>query len=308
VAVAHLFENRPADADGRRAALAAAVARIAGADGATALSPASLLASPAAPLTASPSSAALLSPSVSPPPSVSPGAVADDGRAAIAVPEPLAALVPGGVRRGEALALSGGATGHATVDYLSLALLAAALRQGLWCAAVGAAGLGGAALTGLLGAPAVREGALRRLLLVAEPGEQWAEVAAVLADGVDLLLVRPPGAVSAQVARRVDARLRQGVADAARHRAALLVLGSWPSARTVLRVRRLGWSGLAAGTGHLAGGRAEITAEDRARRVRTVRIWLPAADGADGAAGAAGAFGTGEREEAMGTRRLTAVA
>jgi hypothetical protein len=306
VAVAHLFENRPADADGRRAALAAAVARLDGAGGAAVLSPASLLASPSAPLASSPVSPA------SPSSPVSPGAVADDGRAAIAVPEPLAALVPGGVRRGEALALSGGATGHATVDYLSLALLAAALRQGLWCAAVGAAGLGGAALTGLL---AVREGALRRLLLVAEPGEQWAEVAAVLADGVDLLLVRPPGAVSAQVARRVDARLRQGVADAARHRAALLVLGSWPSARTVLRVRRLGWSGLAAGTGHLAGGRAEITAEDRARRVRTVRIWLPAADGAvlpqagtSPARPADGAGGTGERKEAAGTRRLTAVA
>jgi hypothetical protein len=272
-----LFESRPADADGRRAALAAAVARLDGAGAAAAPSPAFPF----------------------------PGAPAD-GREAIAVPEPLAALLPGGVRRGEALALGGGGT----VDYLALALLAAALRQGLWCAAVGAAGLGGAALAGLLGAPAVREGALQRLLVVAEPGEQWAEVAAVLADGVDLLLLCPSGAVSAQTARRVDARLRQGVADAARHRAALLVLGSWPSARTVLRVRRLGWSGLAAGTGHLTGGRAEITAEDRARRVRTVRVWLPAADGVvRPLAGAAPAGRPADgREEAAGTRRLTAVA
>lgn len=272
MAVAHLFEQRPADADGRRAALAAAVARLAG-DG----------------------------------PDRAPDQAFDapDGRAAIALPEPLAALVPGGVRRGEALALSG-----ATVDYLSLALLAAALRQGLWCAAVGAAGLGGAALTGLLGAAAVRAGALRRLLVVAEPGEHWAEVAAMLADGVDLLLVCPPEAVTAQTARRVDARLRQGVADAARHRAALLVLGSWPSARAVLRVRRLGWTGLAAGTGHLAGGRAEITAEDRARRVRSVRVWLPAPDGAVSPATASAGRAPEVREEATaaGARRLTAVA
>jgi hypothetical protein len=229
----------------------------------------------------------------------------------------LAGLVPGGVRRGEAVALHGGAEGSAgAVDYLTLALLAEALRQGLWCAAVGAPELGGAALAGLLGGPAVREGALQRLLMVADPGRHWAEAAAVLADGVDLLLVAPPGAVSAQVARRLDARLRQGVTDAARHRAALLVLGAWPSARTVLRVRRLGWSGLGEGTGHLAGGRAEITAEDRARRVRRVQVWLPGEDGAvlplagNGHAGHTGDVedAGGEQAVAAGTRRLTAVA
>jgi len=290
VAIAQLFEEIPAGADGRRAALA--VARIGG-------------------------SGAPPGPASSPRPglgaAVGPGAAAE-GREAIAVPDALAALVPGGVRRGEALALGG----SRTVDYLTLALLAEAMRQGLWCAAVGAGALGGAALAGLLGAAAVREGALQRLLVVAEPGERWAEVAAVLADGVDLLVLCPPGAVSAQVARRVDARLRQGVADAARHRAALLVLGPWPSARTVLRVRRLGWSGLDSGTGHLAGGRAEITAEDRARRVRTVRVWLPGADGVVLASAGevperSGRDGWGVHdgrgvEAGGGTRRLTAVA
>lgn len=289
MAVAQVFENSPADADGRRAALAQALERWGGS-----VRPAPPSPSPAVPgLPGGPG------------PSGLPGLPGSEGGAAIAVPGALAGLVPGGVRRGEAVALPGSAGGSAAVDYLTLALLAEALRQGLWCAAVGAPELGGAALAGLLGGPAVREGALQRLLVVAEPGEQWAEAAAVLADGVDLLLVAPPGAVSAQVARRLDARLRQGVADAARHRAALLVLGAWPSARTVLRVRRLGWTGLGEGTGHLAGGRVEVTAEDRARRVRSVRVWLPGEDGAvlplagDGQAG-------GER--AAGTRRLTAVA
>lgn len=281
VAVAQVFEKHPADADGRRAALAQAMARWGGARSAPEPAPAHDL-----------------------------GGHTDP--ASIALPGALAELVPGGVRRGEAVALRGAAAGSTAVDYLTLALLAEALRAGLWCAAVGAPELGGAALAGLLGEPAVREGALQRLLVVAEPGERWAEAAAVLADGVDLLLVSPPGTVSAQVARRLDARLRQGVADSARHRAALLVLGAWPSARTVLRVRRLGWSGLGEGTGHLAGGRAEITAEDRARRIRSVRVWLP---GEDGAVLPLAGDGRGARDardagggQAVGARRLTAVA
>jgi hypothetical protein len=207
----------------------------------------------------------------------------------IAVPQPLAPLLPGGIRRGEAVAIPGDAAapgpaatstasarfGPGPVDYLTLALLAAALRQGLWCAAVGVHGLGGAALAGLLGAAALREGALQRLLVVARAGERWAETATVLADGVDLVLLAPTGPVPAQVGRRLDARLRQGSAEESRHRAALLVLGAWPGARTVLHVRRLGWSGLDRGVGHLAGGDAVIGAEDRTRRLRTVQVRLP---------------------------------
>jgi hypothetical protein len=291
VAIAHVFEKPPADADGRRAALAQAMARWGGAHSAPVLTRADELRGNADPRGGS---------------GADPGA--DPG--VIAVPGALAELVPGGVRRGEAVALRGGPgsgpNASNAMDYLTLSLLAEALRAGLWCAAVGTPELGGAALAGLLGGPAVREGALQRLLVVAEPGERWAEAAAVLADGVDLLLVSPPGTVSAQVARRLDARLRQGVADSARHRAALLVLGAWPSARTVLRVRRLGWSGLGEGTGHLAGGRAEITAEDRARRVRSVRVWLPGEDGAVLPLAGDGRQAGGER--GSGARRLTAVA
>ena len=214
----------------------------------------------------------------------------------IAVPEPLGLLLPQGIRRGEVLALPGDAPatdlgpaaaatpaesaesarlGPGAADYLTLALLAAALRQGLWCAAVGVHGLGGAALAGLLGAAALHEGALQRLLVVSRAGDRWAEIATVLADGVDLVLLAPAGPVPAQVGRRLDARLRQGSAEESRHRAALLVLGAWPGARTVLRVRRLGWSGLDHGVGHLVGGDAVIGAEDRTRRPRTVRLRLP---------------------------------
>ena len=241
MAVAQLFEKSPADLADRRAALAAA--------GGLTLGDA-------------------------PPRDYEP----------IAVPEPLAPLLPGGIRRGEALALPGDAApgpaaaarlGAGAVDYLTLALLAAALRQGLWCAAVGVHGLGGAALAGLLGAAALHEGALQRLLVVARAGERWAEIATVLADGADLVLIAPGGPVPAQLGRRLDARLRQGSAEESRHRAALLVLGAWPGARTVLRVRRLGWTGFDRGVGHLVGGDAVLSAEDRTRRPRTVQVRLP---------------------------------
>jgi hypothetical protein len=225
------------------------------------------------------------------------------------VPEPLATVLPEGIRRGEALGLPGEAAeapfGSAAVDYLTLALLAGALRQGLWCAAVGVRGFGGAALAGLLGAEALRAGALQRLLVVAGPGERWAEIATVLADGVDLVLLAVPDSVPAQLARRVEARLRQGATDESRHRAALLVLGAWPGARTVLRVRRLGWTGFDAGTGHLVGGRAQIDAEDRARRLRTVQVLLPEGLGA----GTALSVGAAEERERPAARpHLTAVA
>jgi len=210
----------------------------------------------------------------------------DAGERPVPVLDALSGLVPRGLRRGEAVSVA--SRGRAP-DFLTLALLAGALRAGLWCAAVGAAGLGGIALADLLGQGTQRRTGLARLLMVPEPGERWAEVAAGLADGVDLLLVRPPGEVPAQLARRIDARLRQGRATSggSRHSAALVVLGAWPSARLVLRTARTVWTGLdgvgpTAGTGQLTGGQATVVAEGRAGagRPRTARLWLPSATGA----------------------------
>lgn len=202
----------------------------------------------------------------------------------IPVPEPLSGLLPGGLRRGEAAAL---ATRDKGPDYLALALLAEALKAGLWCAVVGVPELGLAALAGLLGPAARRQDALDRLILVAEPAQQWAEVTATLADGVDLLLARPATPVRAETAQRVDARLRQGRSTGTRHSAALLVLGGWPTARLVLRIARTDWTGLdgigpTAGTGHLTAGRATVVAQGRATagRPRVARLWLPDATGA----------------------------
>jgi len=66
----------------------------------------------------------------------------------------------------------------------------------------------------------------------------------------------------------------------------MLVLGNWAGARMVLRTAQTVWTGLdgvgpSAGTGHLTGGRGTLVAEGRATagRPRTLRLWLPAADG-----------------------------
>jgi len=198
------------------------------------------------------------------------------GRDAIALPGVFEQLVPYGVRRGQALAVrevDGG------IGYLSLAIVAGALAQGLWCAAVGVAGLGGLALAGLLRAHDAGPGALQRLLVVADPGERWAEVCAVLADGVDMVLLLPPAAAPTVLTRRLSARLRQGAQAAAAHRAALVVLGPWPGAYAQIRVERTGWTGFSEGVGHLRAGHAVITVEDQTRRSRTAEVWLPAEGG-----------------------------
>jgi hypothetical protein len=250
---AQTFEKRPPDVDGRLAALAEAVERLPEGPGRTGAA------------------------------ARQPGPAAADAGAAIPVLEPLVGLLPEGLRRGDAVAIT---ARDRAPDYLTLALLAGALAKGLWCAVVGVPEFGVLALAGLLGDTPEQSGALDRLLLVPDPGERWAEVLAALADGVDLLLARPGTAVSAEIGRRVDARLRQGRSTGTGHSAALLVLGRWDSARLVLRTVQTIWTGLdgtgpTAGTGHLSGGRATIVAEGRATagRPRTVRLWLPTAAG-----------------------------
>lgn len=284
--VDHTFESRPlvedADADGRSAALVRATSRLSARGIAT---------------------------------------TSTEGSEASAIPvlDVLSGLLPEGLRRGEAVSLAGSSAGASpgasagsltrspspigtpttaspagssvagdrSPGYLALALLAGALRAGLWCAAVGVTGLGGLALADLLGRGPERRAGLARLLVAPEPGERWAQVTAALADGVDLLLVRPPEQVPAQLARRIDARLRQSRSGGTRHSAALLVLGAWPGARLELRTVRTVWTGLSgvgptAGTGHLTGGQATLVAAGRATggRTRTARLWLPTETGA----------------------------
>src|SRR5579862_4850302 len=130
----------------------------------------------------------------------------------------LTALVPGGgLARGALVTVAAAGSGAGGATTLSFSLLAAATATGSWCAAVGVGDAGILALAemGL---------DLDRLVLVPHPAGRWAEAAAALLDGVDAVLVCPPGPVRPGVARRLAARARE-------RRAALVVLArhaAWP--------------------------------------------------------------------------------
>jgi hypothetical protein len=149
-----------------------------------------------------------------------------------------------------------------------LALAAAATRQGTWCATVGFAGLG------LLGAAELGIDT-DRLVLVEEPGERWPEVVQALADGFGIVLLRPAGRFSGQLAARLSAAARA-------KGCVLLVAGDWPGAQVQLSVVERDWIGLGQGRGRLRARRVTVDCGGRgaAARGRRVGLWLPDADGA----------------------------
>jgi len=196
----------------------------------------------------------------------------------------LAPLFPrGGLQRGGVVAVGtgdgtpgagGGGGGSAAPPTgggttLGFALLAAASAAS-WCAAVGTADPGLVAFAEL-GVD------LGHLVLVPRPGPRWAQVAATLLDGMDVVLVRPPGPVRPGVARQLAARARE-------RRGVLVVLGSrgWPEGADVqLTVEAGAWQGVEAGHGHLQGRHLEVLSSGRRAAARPVRVglWLPAPSG-----------------------------
>ncbi|MFJ8042409.1 hypothetical protein ACIRBX_18155 [Kitasatospora sp. NPDC096147] len=166
-----------------------------------------------------------------------------------------------GLRPGTVVSVTGGGTA------LLLTLVAAATTGGTWCAAVGVEGLG-------LLAAAEFGVDLSRLVVVEEAGDQWARVVAALADGVGVLLLRPSGRVSAQVAEQLTTVARRGGC-------ALVVSGEWPGARVRLRVAARSWEGLGQGRGRLRARRLLVEAGGRgaAARERRHELWLPDGEG-----------------------------
>ena len=183
-----------------------------------------------------------------------------------AQPVELVAVLPalrtllGGLRRGQVVAVDGAGA-------LPLALLAGATAAGTWSAVVGLSEFGVLAAADL-GAD------LDRVVLVDDPGDQWAEVVAVLLTAVELVLVQPPGQVGGQLARRL-------VALARRHGSALVCVGDWEGAQTRLRVASSLWVGAGQGDGHLRGRRVRVEAAGRGSgaRPRSAWLWLPGPDG-----------------------------
>jgi hypothetical protein len=128
--------------------------------------------------------------------------------------EPWDRLVPGGaLRRGSSVVVQA-APGAGGLS-LALSLVSGPSARGHWAGVVGVDDPGVAAMVDL-GVD------LRRVLFVPRPRGAWAESAADLLDGVDLLVVRPPSRAAHATARRL--------AERARERATVLVVLAEPAA------------------------------------------------------------------------------
>jgi len=181
----------------------------------------------------------------------------------------LVSLLPGGLRRGSTVSVTGSVS-------LLLALLGAASAEGAWCALVGMP-------------PVSAESAseygieLSRLAVIPHPGKGWSMAVGALLDAVDVVAIRPPAYVVLSDVRRLAAR--------ARTRDTVLVPfltgeAAWPGADLRLRVQDGQWSGIGAGYGRLRQRRITVTAEGRgqAARPRSAQLWLPMAGGGVGSA------------------------
>lgn len=153
------------------------------------------------------------------------------------VPESLAGLLPGGLPRGAVAVLSGARS-------LAVGLVASVSAAGGQVAVVGLPDFG------LLAA--VEMGAdLTRLAVIPDPGADPVEVAAVLTDGMDLVVLGLAGrAVPATRARAVLARARQ------RGCALLVTQGEWQGASLRMHAQVCGYDIAGDTAGDTAGGRA----------------------------------------------------
>jgi len=185
------------------------------------------------------------------------------------VADHLKSLLPAGqLQRGSTVGVEGSA-GSVT---LAFALVAEAARQGSWVAVLGAESLGLAAVREC-GVP------FERLVLVdSRPNtgaETWADVAATLVDGFDLVVVLS-GANQPRIgyrsARRLTARARE-------RGAVIMAVGRrWEVAPDVqFSLAESEWAGLGQGHGHLQERRTTVVVGGRrnAARERRFEVWLP---------------------------------
>lgn len=161
------------------------------------------------------------------------------------VPEALAEALPAGLPRGTVAVLSGARS-------LALRMVAAATSAGCNVAVVGQPDIG-------LLAAAEMGADLSRLAAIPDPGADPVEVAAVLLDGMDLVLLGLGGRpVPAARARVVGARARrQGCT-------VLVADGDWPGASMRLEARVRGYETGAPGFGRISAVRLAVRARGRA--------------------------------------------
>ena len=177
------------------------------------------------------------------------------GERVLPVPGPLAALLPrGGLTRGSVVALSGATS-------LLLGLLASVTSDGGHAAVIGFPRLG-------LLAAAEMGAELRRLAFVPNPGPDPVEVAAVLLDGMDLVVLGLGGvSVPPSRARAVVARARS------KQSTLIVTGGEWGGAEVRLEARVRGYDGVGcgadAGRGRLRSVRLAVRAQGRSFQSRT---------------------------------------
>lgn len=171
-----------------------------------------------------------------------------------------AALPEGGLPRGGVITTVGRL-------YPLLGLLAAATGAGEWVAVLGGPQLG-------LLAVAEMGGDLSRLAHIPDPGADPLAVAAVLLEGVDVVVLDVPGSAAPSRMRAVLARVRS-------HDAILLTTqAGWARPDLEMRCEIAEYSGLGRGRGRLRSMTFDIRVSGRsAHRPRTTRVQLASASG-----------------------------
>ncbi|RMB78861.1 hypothetical protein AYK61_07790 [Rhodococcus sp. SBT000017] len=186
-------------------------------------------------------------------------------RPVLPVPSALIEVLPhGGLVRGTVASVSGAGS-------LLIGLVAAVTGAGGHVAVIGQPRFGILA--------AVEMGAqLSKLALIPDPGPDPVEVAAILLDGVDLVVLGLGGlSVSPTRARAVVARARS------KGSTLLVTDGHWDGAELRLDASVHGYDGLGTGRelgrGRLRGVRLSVCARGKAMRPRTVRLDLRSENG-----------------------------
>lgn len=177
-------------------------------------------------------------------------------RDALPVPAALESLLPeGGLAKGSVVRYSGG-------NALLSGLLAAVTGSGGHAAVIGLPRFG-------LLAAAEMGARLDRLAVVADPGSDPLEVASVLLDGLDLVVLGLNGA-------RVPISRTRVLTARARNRGSTLVVtgGSWAGSVLCIDTRVAAYSGLGRGRGRLRTLRLDVSVQGRSAQPRTGNLAL----------------------------------
>jgi hypothetical protein len=174
-------------------------------------------------------------------------------------------LAEAGLRRGTTVTVHGPAGAGALT--LALSLLGGVSTRGHWSSVVGVDDPGVVAIHEL-GVD------LRRVLFVPRPRGAWAETVGDLLDGVDVVVLRPPGRPAHGVARRLMGRVRE--------RGGVLVVLSEPRAPwplpvdLAIEILSSSWTA----TSHLEQRRCLVRVSGRGAARRASEHWLTVPDAA----------------------------